>query len=188
MSHKWSIVLSVLGGLLLAIGLTLWVSTPTRAQCGDYPPKSSCITCHTVEDPVYDNGEWHCIHARKDSCIDCHGGNGSTMDKDLAHESLEVNPLNDTYTDCHHCHPDDYQARATYFGAILGVLPGSSPTPTAVPVGPAVERAIVILPPPISNTPSFFPWHLALGGLVFTALFLLGLRALYTHLYSKMSI
>ena len=51
-------------------------ATSARAQCGE-PPLSSCATCHAIEDPVNENGEWHIIHAAKDICINCHGGNAS---------------------------------------------------------------------------------------------------------------
>jgi hypothetical protein len=125
---RWFFI-SALGVILLL----LWVgTTPVRAQCG-VPQPSSCTTCHAQEDPVSGKGEWHIIHASKDICINCHGGNGTTRNKDLAHESLTANPLNDIYTDCHSCHPD-YDMRAHIFASTLGVTPGSCATPTPVPV------------------------------------------------------
>jgi hypothetical protein len=66
--------------------------------------------------------------------MNCHGGNGSAADKDLAHEGLMAHPLDDIYTDCHICHPD-YDARAARFAPTLGVTPGSCATPTPIPVG-----------------------------------------------------
>jgi hypothetical protein len=101
-----------------------------RAQCGAQEP-SSCVTCHAQEDPVNEKGEWHIIHAEKDICINCHGGNATTMNKDLAHESLTANPLSDIYTDCHSCHTD-YELRAQIFASTLGVTPGSCATPTPI--------------------------------------------------------
>jgi hypothetical protein len=111
--------------------ITLFGATPVLAQCGE-PPPSSCVTCHAKEDPISEKGEWHIIHASKDICIDCHGGNATAADKDLAHESLTANPLDDIYTDCHSCHPD-YDARAARFAPTLGVTPGSCATPTPIP-------------------------------------------------------
>ncbi len=128
-------------GLTLTIaGLVLWAGSPVRvlAQCGDIPPDSSCITCHEKEFPVYDQGDWHILHARKDCCAQCHGGNCSATDKGLAHQDMTANPLEDIYTNCYHCHPDDYQARAGQFGLTLGITPGSRPTPT-----PAAIRAVM---------------------------------------------
>ncbi len=126
---RW-ILISSLGVIILL----LWVRiTPVRADCGE-PPTSSCTTCHAQEDPVSGKGEWHIIHANKDICINCHGGNGSTMNKDLAHETLTANPLSDIYTDCHSCHPQDYVGRAYLFAPTLGVTPGSCATPTPIPM------------------------------------------------------
>ena len=79
-----------------------------------------------------ENGEWHIIHAAKDICINCHGGNASAAEKELAHQNLTAHPLDDIYTDCHSCHPD-YDERALRFSPTLGVTPGSCPTPTPVP-------------------------------------------------------
>ena len=79
-----------------------------------------------------ENGEWHIIHADLDICINCHGGNATAEDKDLAHENLTAHPLDDIYTDCHGCHPD-YDERAAQFAPVLGVTPSSCATPTPIP-------------------------------------------------------
>ena len=116
---------------LFGMGVLLMTETVrVRAQC-ENPPPSSCATCHEQQDPVNDKGEWHIIHASKDICINCHGGNGTVMDKDLAHDGLMAHPLDDIYTDCHSCHPD-YDERASQFAQTLGVTPGSCATPTPV--------------------------------------------------------
>jgi hypothetical protein len=39
--------------------------------------------------------EWNNVHINQDMCINCHGGNGSTMNKDLAHESVVAQPLSE---------------------------------------------------------------------------------------------
>jgi hypothetical protein len=48
-------------------------------------------------------------------------------------------PLDDTYTSCHACHPDDYQQRAERFAVALGVTPVSSKplTPTLAAQSPS---------------------------------------------------
>lgn len=72
--------------VVLAISAYLLLPVSAFAQCGGpAEPKSLCTTCHEMEDPVSHEGEWHIIHAAKDICVNCHGGNGSAMDKDLAH-------------------------------------------------------------------------------------------------------
>jgi hypothetical protein len=186
MPRKWFLLLHGLGILSLAFGLVLWIQSPVRAQCGDNPQKSSCITCHTKEDPVELEGEWHAIHARKDCCTNCHGGNCVAIDKDLAHENLVENPLTDIYTGCHSCHPDDYAARAARFAVILAVTPGSISTPTAVPTSQVVEHPMVILSPSAPAT-SFQPWLLMLDGFVLCGLILLVVIVLiyYLHIHHQ---
>jgi len=182
MSRRSSLCMISMGALFLAFVLVFKAQSPAQAQCGDNPPKSSCITCHEKEEPVYQNGEWHGIHALKDCCASCHGGNCSAQDKDLAHESMVAKPLTDIYTDCRGCHPDDYIERAGRFAAILGVTPGSSPTATPVPAATEVDHEMVILPTFSSSTPSFQPWILVLGAAGVSILFLLGLFELAKHL------
>ncbi len=182
MSRKWSLIWHGMGILCLVTGLILWVESPARAQCGDYPPKSSCITCHEKEDPVYQEGEWHTIHAQKDICTSCHGGNCTSMDKTLAHENLVVNPLDDIYTSCHGCHPDDYATRAARFAVVLGVTPGSIATPTAVPTSQVVNHPMVILPASAPANATVQPWILMLDAMMFTCLIFLVLIGLLLYL------
>jgi hypothetical protein len=170
----------ILAGMIL---LLVMGAAPAGAQCED-PQPSSCTTCHAQEDPVNDKGEWHIIHASKDICINCHGGNGSTKDKVLAHEGIMAHPLDDIYTDCHSCHPD-YDARAAQFAPILGVTPGSCATPT-----PAVVSNISVWPPPgnivmpsdlMSTTPPPPPLLIISSGLAILAIFFIGLSWLARH-------
>jgi hypothetical protein len=133
---------------------------------------------------VNENGEWHIIHARKDICIHCHGGNGSVMDKDLAHEGLMAHPLDDVYTDCHSCHPD-YDERADRFALTLGVTPGSCNTPTAVPVGNISNGPpsgmINISTGVINTTTTPQPFVVISSFLMVLALFLFGIGWLEKH-------
>jgi hypothetical protein len=172
--------------LIASVVLGILTASAALAQCGDQPPASSCITCHEYQkaDPVYGKGEWHDIHASKDCCWSCHGGNTQTQDKEMAHLGMTKNPLEDIYVDCHSCHPEDYPAKAERFAVAVGVTPGSSPTRTPVPIGPFVEHPIVIVPPSVTSAPPAYLGPLVLGGLGFTVLFLLGLRILYLHLRS----
>jgi hypothetical protein len=185
MTRKWFIALVIVGILFLGSSVLIWGMTPTpaAAQCGSNPPPdSSCYTCHVEQNPIYESGLWHGVHARKDCCAKCHGGNCSTMDKDLAHQGMVSNPLSDIYTDCHSCHPDDYLERAEVFAGELGITPGSIPTPTPAPAGKLVASSIVILPSSISGQTSTFPWPAILGGLTIIVLFLFGIITLMIHL------
>ena len=186
MFPKRSRGITLTGVLCIAAGLAIWAMAPApaQAQCGDVPPDSACLTCHEKEAPVNAQGEWHAIHAAKDTCADCHGGNCMAVDKDQAHQGLVLQPLEDIYTDCYHCHPNDYQEKASRFGLTLGVNPGSRPTPTAVPVGPSVENPLVILPRSIPAAPASFPWSLVLGSASLVVLLLLALALRPSHLHT----
>lgn len=136
----------LIGSLItLAVGvLVLLAPQAAIAQCED--PKPSCCACHATAHPVTDQGEWHTIHARKECCRACHGGNDQAQDKETAHVGMTLHPLQDTYLACHQCHPDDYQQRAGIFAVALHVTPQSrEPTPR-----PAVAAST---PPPMILTP-----------------------------------
>ncbi len=146
----------VLGSAWIGLMIAVWAITPSLAvaQCGDYPANSTCYTCHEQTDPVFGKGEWHEIHARKDCCWNCHGGNAQAVDKDVAHLGMTLQPLKDTYADCYACHPSDYEAKADRFGAALGVIPVSQ-APTPQPSFPSASgkdfRLVILLTPePIS--------------------------------------
>ena len=135
MVNKRSISMVFVGiNLVILSLLSLGIPFPVKAQCGqpgDQP--SSCITCHETEAPISKEGEWHMIHADKDICTYCHGGNATSNDKEVAHESMTSNPLEDIYTGCHACHPD-YDERAERFATTLGITPGSCATPTPIAI------------------------------------------------------
>lgn len=146
-AQKVSQILLLTSLILLAIGLVVLLAPQTAiAQCED--PEPSCCTCHATAHPVFDQGEWHAIHARKECCRACHGGNDRTNDKDAAHADMTLHPLQDTYLACHQCHPDDYQQRAEVFAVALHVTPQSS-EPTARPlVAAATPRPMIVTPLP----------------------------------------
>jgi hypothetical protein len=187
MSHKRLFAIICIGMLCFGFGFLLEALTPEPvvAQCGSNPPPdSSCYTCHIEENPIDKNGEWHSIHAPKDCCAKCHGGNCSTMDQDLAHQGIIDNPLSDIYTNCHSCHPDDYQAKAEVFAAELDLTPGSIATPTTAPSLKLLAAPLVIVPSPVSMTSSALPLPLILSGSLAIILIILGIIILITQLRS----
>ena len=124
-AQKVSVRVLVVSLVLLAIGLTVLLAPQAAAaQCED--PEPSCCACHATAHPVVEQGEWHTIHARKECCRACHGGNDRTDDQNAAHAGLILHPLQDTYLACHQCHPADYQQRAEVFAVLLQVTPQSS--------------------------------------------------------------
>jgi hypothetical protein len=131
--------------VMLAFGLfMLLIPQAASAQCED--PSPSCCTCHATAHPVFDQGEWHTVHARKECCRACHGGNDRADDQDAAHAGMTLHPLQDTHLACHQCHLDDYQQRAEVFAVALHVTPQRS-EPTARP------RVAAATPPPMMVTP-----------------------------------
>jgi len=181
MSATASLRLFLIVVVTLAASLVVWTAPQVFAQCGDDPGESSCSTCHENAHPVYEQGEWHTIHARKDCCRDCHGGSDQIDDKDLAHVGLVLNPLEDTYLSCHACHPDDYQSRADRFARALGVKPGSSePMTQTIAMAPGGGSPIVqpVLPLPSNESASPWLWPMVLV----TGALLLGLVLLQRRL------
>jgi hypothetical protein len=187
MSHKRLFVIINIGMFFLGIGIIIWIFTPSSAsaQCGSNPPpNTSCYTCHIQQEPVTGIGEWHGVHAQMDCCAKCHGGNCLSMDKDTAHQDMVADPLSDIYTDCHSCHPDDYQAKADLLAAELQITPSSIATPSPVPTGEVLAAPLVILPSPLSTTATALPLPLIMGGSVVMILFISGIIILIMHLRS----
>jgi hypothetical protein len=179
------ILFKIIWAGLFCLGLGVFISiltaSPVSAQCGSNPPPdSSCYSCHVQENPVAGLGDWHGVHARKDCCAKCHGGNCSTMDEDQAHLGVVANPLSDIYTNCHSCHPDDYLAKAEIFAADLNIAPESIPTPTLVPSGKVSADPLVILPSPVNS--NALPLAFIFAGSAFTILLVLGIAVLAGYL------
>lgn len=186
MSSNRSLTIILTGAILLAISwYAFWLPTPAFAQCEE-PEPSTCTSCHEIQDPVIDKGEWHSIHANKDICIKCHGGNALAIEKDLAHQGLTAHPLEDIYTDCHSCHPD-YDARAARFASTLGVTPGSCATPTTVAasnISSGPPSGNIVIPSNMESTSAAqaqSPFVIITGGLLTLAIFILGLNWLARH-------
>jgi hypothetical protein len=179
---RWLLTIAVLFVVVL-----IWcaVSTsPVFADCGA-PPKSSCSSCHAPDGHVEGMGEWNSIHLNQDMCTNCHGGNGSTMDKALAHEDIVAQPLSDIYTDCHSCHPTDYMAKSAQLAASLNVTPESCATPTAFAIydesGGSHTGNITASSDGTGAISSWKPFILITGALASLTFFLFGLGWLDSH-------
>ncbi len=127
-------VMMFISGLMLVIGMGLWLASaqPVRAQCGSQA--SSCKNCHETQaqKPVNnDDTAWHTQHAFGDFCYLCHAGNNQSMDKATAHAGM-VAPLSDVVSACKSCHAADYQAKAQIYATTLGVKVGAG-SATQVP-------------------------------------------------------
>lgn len=166
MRHKKPLFLISTGGLMLFIGISLWLLTPqlVAAQCGTQA--SSCKNCHEVQaqDPVNNDGNgWHVSHAFGDFCTFCHAGNDQATDKAAAHVGM-VPPLSDVKSACQQCHPSDVMARAQVYatklnvkvgdGAASQVNPTSEPAPSATPVPQQAAPVQPTAQPAAASVPS----------------------------------
>jgi hypothetical protein len=175
----WLFIAALTGIFIL---LVMW-TMPVHAQCEYPPPVSSCISCHEKQLPVYENGEWHIVHGRKDICANCHGGNYSAVEKQQAHAGMVSNPLSDIYVSCHQCHPD-YIERAVHFSALLQITPSSSATSTPVPVIPVSGGSgpgKIVFPSDLATAPTPQPLSIFVIGLAILFFFGLGLGWLGRH-------
>jgi cobalamin biosynthesis Mg chelatase CobN len=120
-------IMMVTAGIIMIIGMGIWLASaqPVRAQCGSQA--SSCKNCHETQGqmPVNNDGTaWHTQHAFGDFCYLCHGGNNQATDKVAAHTGM-VAPLVDINTSCKSCHPADTLAKAQIYATTLGVQVGA---------------------------------------------------------------
>ena len=133
--------------VLVLVGLgMIWLTLPptASAQCGSI--ESSCAKCHQTSHPVCSDGTaWHSEYGHRNACWNCHGGNDTAQDKELAHVGLMRNPLDDAYTSCYVCHPDNYQQLAQRYAQSLGIAisfhppsPHSSDLPKSSVIQPIV--------------------------------------------------
>jgi hypothetical protein len=156
-----------LGMLILAALLALWTALPTAAlaQCGDI--KSSCYSCHQEIHPVCGKTEWHSVYGHRYACWNCHGGNDTARDKELAHVGLVLHPLEDTYTSCYACHAEGYQQLAERFAKEIGVtvssrepLPRSDTPSASVAVQPTLSPSASTLAVPSNSSDWQWVWWL----------------------------
>ena len=160
MQFKKLAFMMVAAGVLLIIGMGIWLASaqPVRAQCGSQA--SSCKNCHETQGqmPVNNDGTaWHSQHAFGDFCYLCHGGNNQATDKVAAHTGM-VSPLVDINASCKSCHPADTMAKAQIYATTLGVQVGtdtSSPNSgqPAATVAAATPSAAASSNPPGAFSP-----------------------------------
>ena len=148
-SRAWSVGCC----LTLTLGLAV-LFAPPAARAQDDQAQPTCCACHTWEDPVVEQGEWHTIHALQKNCCACHGGNDHAIDQ-AAHAGMTFNPLDNPKLSCQHCHPADYQQRTAGVAVALGITPGSH-EPTGHPPAAASTPATMI--GTLQTRPPFRGW------------------------------
>ena len=112
---------SFLTGILLLLLVTFSTPTAVRAD-GPAPNNGTCLTCHEDLYFLHDTGNWFCLKESPMACVDCHGGDPNTLDKDLAHANRAAHPIiNDDVTKCQQCHPEQCTERVEIFDKSAGI-------------------------------------------------------------------
>ncbi len=121
-------------GVILLPAVSFTSQTAFADEPAPPPANVKCIVCHENLYFLHDTGNWFCLKEAPMSCVDCHGGNPNTLDKNLAHVQRSAHPvINDDVSKCRQCHPQECDERVAYFDANAGI----SKVKIAVPYTPA---------------------------------------------------
>jgi hypothetical protein len=98
---------------------------PVRAQAQIPTPLADyggCIKCHENLYFLHDTGNWFCIRESPMGCVDCHGGDPSTLRQVVAHASRKAHPIiNEDVSKCQECHPAECDERVRKFDQVAGI-------------------------------------------------------------------
>jgi len=84
--------------------------------------QGTCMTCHEDLYFLHDTGNWFCIREAPMQCVDCHGGDPSSLKQDEAHASREAHPvINEDVSRCQECHPAECDERVKKFDQVAGI-------------------------------------------------------------------
>jgi hypothetical protein len=81
----------------------------------------ACNTCHDNLYYNYDLGKAYCVDSARTRCVDCHDGDPTSLDKNVAHGNMVAFPvIEGDDTRCQGCHQEDSSARVGRFAKIAG--------------------------------------------------------------------
>jgi hypothetical protein len=110
------------------MGVALLIRTgvePSPVHAQEATPTAdhgTCIKCHENLYFLYDTGNWFCIRESPMRCVDCHGGDPSSLKQEVAHASRAAHPvINEDVSKCEECHPAECDERVTKFGQVAGI-------------------------------------------------------------------
>ncbi|MEW6406341.1 MAG: hypothetical protein AB1649_31545 [Chloroflexota bacterium] len=107
----------------------------------------TCISCHEDLYFLHDTGNWYCIRESPMRCVDCHGGDPTSIKKEEAHAHRTAHPIiNDDVSKCQECHPAECRERVAEFNQVAGI----SEVLVAVPYQPASIPAVETAPTEIN--------------------------------------
>jgi len=84
--------------------------------------QGTCIKCHENLYFLHDTGNWFCIRESPMRCVDCHGGDPSSLKQEEAHVNRKVHPIiNEDVSKCQECHPAECNERVMRFDQVAGI-------------------------------------------------------------------
>jgi hypothetical protein len=158
--HKKKIFHLRLVFVLMSVA-TLFVSgiEPARVHAQEPTPitdHGTCIKCHENLYFLHDTGNWFCIRESPMRCVDCHGGNPTSLKQEEAHLYRKAHPIiNEDISKCQECHPEKCDERVAKFDQVAGiskVLVAVPYQPTLVPVDNQT------LDTPVNDPAKYFNW------------------------------
>lgn len=109
-------------GLIVLLAALSAVGMVSADEPGPVSANVQCISCHENLYFLHDTGNWFCLRESPMTCVDCHGGNPNTLDKNLAHAQRTAHPiLNQDVSKCRQCHPQECDERVAYFDSTAGI-------------------------------------------------------------------
>jgi len=110
------------GVLILLIALSMPMTVHADGPTPPPPDNGTCISCHEDLYFLHDTGNWFCLKESPMTCVDCHGGDSTTMTKKLAHANRAAHPvINDDVSKCQQCHPEQCTERVEIFNKTAGI-------------------------------------------------------------------
>jgi hypothetical protein len=150
MCNKRTLTPGILLGLIGIALLFILGSESSLVYAQEVTPTAdhgNCIKCHENLYFLHDTGNWFCIRESPMRCVDCHGGDPSSLKQEQAHTNRKAHPIiDDDVSKCQECHPAECDERVRKFDQVAGI----SNVLVAVPYQP---RPIVNAKPPQQAQP-----------------------------------
>jgi hypothetical protein len=125
MCKKKTFYLGLLIGLMVVAFLIFPSGEPSLAHAQEVTPAAdhgTCIKCHENLYFLHDTGNWFCIRESPMRCVDCHGGDPSSLKQEEAHVNRKAHPIiNEDVSKCQECHPAECNERVELFDQTAGI-------------------------------------------------------------------
>jgi hypothetical protein len=125
MCKKKLFYLGLLIGLVVIAFLIFPSGELSPAHAQEVTPAAdhgTCIKCHENLYFLHDTGNWFCIRESRMRCVDCHGGDPSSLKQEEAHVNREIHPIiNEDVSKCQECHPAECDERVMKFDQVAGI-------------------------------------------------------------------